>query len=316
MIRQNLVIIIHIVYLIFHYFDLRIVEGDWINSRSRFTWIDSKGYKYEGTFYDAVKGLRKVSSHNRFSIENIAMFIKLNNKTERLLSTEYVSNGTKKTNDKLVFQCENGHIFNMGWADYSSGRGCIHCIKRYTNENEFLNFIKEKYNDEYTILGKYINSITKIEVRHNVCGTIFETTPNVLASGHGCPRNECCHKRGENHYRWNPNLSDEERLANMTRTSINEYNHWRYSVYRRDNYHCVICGCNNTPNHLLNAHHLNAWDTYIDERYDIDNGITTRENHHKEFHSIYGYGKNTKEQFEQFIKNYGNAEISNQIAQG
>ena len=79
-----------------HNIDLRIVEGDWINSRSRFTWIDSKGYKYEGTFYDAVKGLRKVSSHNRFSIENIAMFIKLNNKTERLLSTEYVSNGTKK----------------------------------------------------------------------------------------------------------------------------------------------------------------------------------------------------------------------------
>lgn len=97
----------------------------------------------------------------------------------------------------------------------------------------------------------------------------------------------------------------------MTRTSINEYNHWRNAVYKRDNYHCIVSDCECTN---LNAHHLNAWGTYIDQRYDIDNGITLCEKHHKIFHSIYGYGQNTKEQFIEFIKNHGNTEISNQIA--
>lgn len=294
--------------------DLRILDGEWINKNSHFTWIDNDGYKYDDTFNEAIKGLRKVSRYNKFSIENIALYIKLNNRTDTLLSTEYRTNGTKNRNDKLTFRCKNNHIFKMTWADYFSGRGCIHCIKRYINEYEFLQYIKEKYGDEYAVLDKFVNSTSKIKVRHNVCGTIFETKPNLLANGHGCPRNECCKKRGEDHYKWNPNLTDEERLANMTRTSINEYNRWRFSVYKRDNYRCSICGCSNTPNHPLNAHHLNGWSVFIDQRYDIDNGVTLCEQHHKHFHSIYGYGNNTKEQFIEFIENHGNIEISNQIA--
>jgi hypothetical protein len=291
--------------------DLRVLDGKWINSRSRFTWIDSNGYKYDGAIGDAIRGFRKISGRNKFSIENIALYIKLNNRTDTLLSTEYHSNGSNNKNDKLTFRCKNNHVFKMTWNDYSNGERCVHCVKRYVNEYEFLQFIKEKYDDEYTILSKYVNSVTKVKVRHNVCGTIFETKPNHLANGHGCPRNECCRKRGEEHYRWNPNLTDEERRANMSRTSINEYNRWRVAIYKRDNYHCVIDNCKCTN---LNAHHLNSWDTYTNQRYDINNGITLCEKHHKDFHSIYGYGRNTKEQFLEYMKNYGNTEISNQIA--
>lgn len=51
-------------------------------------------------------------------------------------------------------------------------------------------------------------------------------------------------------------------------------------------------------------HHINSWDTHPDERYDLNNLIALTENEHKLFHSIYGYGKNTRKQWEEFIEDY------------
>jgi len=293
-------------YMKLHNIHLMVIDGQYLNERTKMTWIDDNGYKYYGSFSDAIKGMRFVSSINKYSIENIKRFIQLNNKTDTLLSTRYISNSSK-----LLFKCKNGHIFEMSWNGYSQNKKCIRCVKRYQNKDEFVMLIKSLYGEEYSVLGDYVNSETKIKMRHNICGTIFYSKPNHLANGHGCPCKECCYKHGEEHYRWNPNLTDEERRANMSRTSINEYNRWRVAIYKRDNYHCVIDNCECTN---LNAHHLNSWDTYTNQRYDINNGITLCEKHHKDFHSIYGYGRNTKEQFLEYMKNYGNTEISNQIA--
>ena len=38
-----------------------------------------------------------------------------------------------------------------------------------------------------TVLGKYIDCRTKIEVRCNVCGNTFRSVPSTLRRGHGCP---------------------------------------------------------------------------------------------------------------------------------
>lgn len=72
---------------------------------------------------------------------------------------------------------------------------------------------------------------------------------------------------------------------------------WAASVKKRDYFTCQICERRGVE---LNAHHVNSWDMFPDERYDLDNGITLCTNCHHRFHNAYGYGNNTRIQFEEF----------------
>lgn len=61
-------------------------------------------------------------------------------------------------------------------------------------------FVKEVYllvNNEYTVLGKYKNALTKVKIRHNKCGNIYEVKPsNFTSSQSRCPK--CIESKGEN----------------------------------------------------------------------------------------------------------------------
>ena len=103
----------------------------------------------------------------------------------------------------------------------------------------------------------------------------------------------------ENAYNWNPNLTDEERII---RRNTSEKTEFVKKALIRDNYTCQCC--NKSLNHDGVVHHLNGWDNFKEQRYDVQNGITLCETCHKNFHSKYGYGNNTKEQFEEW---YGEA---------
>ena len=103
--------------------------------------------------------------------------------------------------------------------------------------------------------------------------------------------------RGKITKRWNPNLTDEERLAGRT---INPaYYQWRLDVFERDNYSCQQCGDNKGGN--LIAHHLACYSKNKDLRTDLGNGITLCQSCHLDFHKTYGYFNNTKEQIEEYI---------------
>lgn len=82
--------------------------------------------------------------------------------------------------------------------------------------------------------------------------------------------------------------------------NVHEYREWRKEVYKKDNYTCQCCGDNKGGN--LNAHHLDGYDWCEEKRLDINNGITLCKNCHSDFHYVYGYGGNTKEQFEEWLK--------------
>ena len=46
-----------------------------------------------------------------------------------------------------------------------------------------------KHNFEYEILGEYITSKTKIEIKHKICGNVFMQSPNHhISHGNGCPK--------------------------------------------------------------------------------------------------------------------------------
>lgn len=101
---------------------------------------------------------------------------------------------------------------------------------------------------------------------------------------------------GENHHNWDSERTHEQRVAE--RKTFKD-SRWRNSVFERDNYICQVCGYDKGG--CLVSHHLNSYDKHKKDRYDIDNGITLCVTCHKEFHSTYGYGNNTKEQFDEFI---------------
>jgi HNH endonuclease/NUMOD3 motif len=111
--------------------------------------------------------------------------------------------------------------------------------------------------------------------------------------------------KGENNWNYNPNLSPEER-ERIRATS--EYWEWRKAVYERDNYTCQCCGDNRGGN--LVAHHLYSYSDYPTLRTDLENGVTLCKDCHISFHKQYGFGKNTKEQFIEFLKTHGNQQPS------
>ena len=104
--------------------------------------------------------------------------------------------------------------------------------------------------------------------------------------------------RGENSPHWKDELTEEDREHNRYDEG---YRSFVLGVFRRDNFICQCCGYDKGK--ILVAHHLNSYNTHKEQRTDINNGITLCNKCHTEFHKKYGYGDNTLEQYNDFIKN-------------
>lgn len=62
-------------------------------------------------------------------------------------------------------------------------------MPRRKTQEEFENEVITITNNEYIVLGSYINNHTKIKFKHLKCGTVFETTPKDFISGKSrCPK--------------------------------------------------------------------------------------------------------------------------------
>ncbi len=136
------------------------------------------------------------------------------------------------------------------------------------------------------------------------CGKIFLTRANRIVRGVtkscGCYQKQQLSIRrskivGPLHPLWNPNKTEAERLHKRPRMKK-----WRNAVYKRDNYTCQCCNKKSAPDMV--GHHLDGWHWCEEGRYDVDNGITLCGKCHNLFHKIYGKGNNTRQQFEEFLK--------------
>ena len=113
--------------------------------------------------------------------------------------------------------------------------------KRTKTPEQFRKEVYERVGDEYTFLDDYDGAHTKIRCRHNKCGHVWETKPNVFLMGHGCPK---CGM--EPFIKLSKEVADFYMIALMVeqkstgRVSIvqNEYK----GTAKRSKFHCNECG--------------------------------------------------------------------------
>ena len=122
------------------------------------------------------------------------------------------------------------------------------------------------------------------------CGNIFEAKFSSVYRGR---TKSCgCMRGGIYHYRYNPDTAKQKGYRVCRRSLKNK-------TLKRDNYTCAICLQQKNQSELI-AHHLNGYNWAVAERGDVNNLVTLCCLCHNNFHSIYGFGDNTKEQFEEF----------------
>ena len=73
---------------------------------------------------------------------------------------------------------------------------------------------------------------------------------------------------------------------------------WTYDILSKANFTCVKCQVRGGS---LHAHHLNAFNSYPEQRFNLDNGACLCHGCHDKFHEVYGKGDNTRAQFEAWI---------------
>lgn len=208
-----------------------------------------------------------------------------------LISTQSINGQTAVT-----IKDEENYKFRVRFIELKKGK----IPKRFSCNNIFF-----KENVKLLISqaeGYLLNNIRFNKHKHPMVSLIcnkgheYETNLFDFNSGKRCSK---CYREsnfGENHPNYNPSLTDEERLKDRYELYGKNMNKWAREVHKRCSYKCAICG----SSRLLEAHHLEAWNSNRELRFDINNGVTLCKKHHKEFHQKYGYGNNTKEQFEEF----------------
>lgn len=130
-------------------------------------------------------------------------------------------------------------------------------------------------------------------------GHYYETNLYTTIAGNKCRK--CGYKlnMGANNPRYNPLLTDEEREKSRYELYGKSPRVWARNVHKKHNYKCIVCDSRKD----LNAHHLDGWNIAKHMRFSVGNGVTVCETHHIDFHKEYGYGDNTKEQFEEYLLN-------------
>lgn len=110
-----------------------------------------------------------------------------------LVGDEYTVIGDYKnahTHVELIHNIPNcKHKFkSTPTAFINNGRRCPKCFGSLKlTQDVFEKRIKELVKDEYEVLGKYINSRTPIEMKHNICNYEWFIQPSSFLSGCRCP---------------------------------------------------------------------------------------------------------------------------------
>ena len=221
----------------------------------------------------------------------------------KLLEEVYINNRTK-----MRYECSCRRESKITLHHFMEGKRCRGCMgEKLAEKFKFSHKeVKEIFRKEgcKLISKTYKNNDTKMKFQCD-CGRFDEITLIGFRRGGRCKECGIEKRSGKNYYNYNFDKTDEERRIER---SYPGYGQWRKKVYKRDNFTCVVSGKSISGN--LVAHHLESYGSNRKLRTVVSNGVTMDVKCHKEFHKKYGYGNNTREQFEEFLKEYQKILIS------
>lgn len=94
-----------------------------------------------------------------------------------------------------------GNIYKVVPSKFVQGRRCPECSRKQQGgkisktHEQFVEDVFDTVENEYTVAGTYIDSLTKIKMIHNKCGHEWKITPGNFLSGKRCPK--CKETKGE-----------------------------------------------------------------------------------------------------------------------
>lgn len=135
----------------------------------------------------------KVKTHNDFLIE-----------IDGLTGDEYIVLSEYTTSKTPILMQHKTCLHEWSVAPYSFvniGTRCPKCAQMASRDRlcktgaQFCTEVQALVGDEYEVLGEYVNARKKIEMRHNICGERYLTTPDKFLRGNRCPK--CASSKGE-----------------------------------------------------------------------------------------------------------------------
>lgn len=105
----------------------KLVKIEYFNKRARITIQDTNGYNFLCVSYTLKenKTHKKFHKSNPYTIDNIKLWCKLNNKPFELISESY--DGSDKNLQWKCLKDDCGEIFEMSWDNILQNHGCGYC---------------------------------------------------------------------------------------------------------------------------------------------------------------------------------------------
>jgi uncharacterized protein YfkK (UPF0435 family) len=308
---------------------IEILSKEYINAKTKLKCrclIDNNIWYSNWSSLSQGKGCPLCGGSKKLTLEYVKERFKSLYPNIEIVSTKYIGNKSNLKCRCLI--C--GYKWESNWSHLKNCKGCPECSENrrdYTIED-----IKEKLkiiNPFIKILSdEYINKDSKLLLQCSKDGNKWSATWGSLSHNQGCPK--CAieslkkSKIGENNPSWKGGIST---LSLHLRQFISQ---WKKDSLIKYDYKCDITGVDKN----LIIHHLYGFNQILQEtmntlqlpiyeeinqytdkelksiekkclelHYKYGLGICLCKEEHKIFHTLYGYGNNTKEQYEEFKQN-------------
>lgn len=215
-----------------------------------------------------------------------------------LLSSTYIN-----YHSLLEYVCVCGEANKISYSNFLAGKLCRKCgiIKQAKSQKLDKEFVfSEIENHGYSVISseyegaKYKLNI-KCSIGHNVSASYRSLKQNMFS----CKKCSIVNMTGDKSPRYKHGRSAQDRDdRNKSRVL---HNNWKRLLLVKFNFTCDNCKIKLKGNELA-AHHLNGYHWDICNRYNINNGVILCKKCHNTFHSLYGKGDNTVNQYREFFE--------------
>lgn len=164
-------------------------------------------------------------------------------------------------------------------AGQSKSCGCLH--SEITSEIRLNDLTGQIFSSLHVIRRDKNKGRRTLWLCECKCGNFVSVMADNLVSGNSTSCGDC-YRHSQYYPFWEKKYQRYDPYNQLVK--------WRAAVLKKDGKACQIC----QSKHRLCAHHMDAWASFEKRRFDVSNGATLCHEHHKDFHSKYGSGRNTE----------------------